>query len=133
MSTALNRISDYSLNHGITMLDQKPTGQLAPAARPRGLDESPTANVDERAGSNSDRELNDWLSDDLERNPDLELPAAFNAAFDAACEDLRGWLVNDQGTKPEATRTIKQAQRLLGEVRANLDLVYYYMTAIYKG
>ena len=132
MST-LGRVNDLSLNYGITLLEQQPAGQLAPAARPTGLDGAPKLSIDERAGSNSDRELNDWLAEDLERNPDLELPVAFNAAFDAARENLREWLVNDQGTKPEATRSIKQAQRLLGEIRANLDLVYFYMTAIFKG
>lgn len=131
--SALGRLNDLSLNHGITLLEQKPAGQLAPAARPSGMDAAPALTIDERAGSNSDRELNDWLADDLERNPDLELPVAFNAAFDAARDGLREWLVNDQGTKPEATRSMKQAQRLLGEIRANLDLVYFYMTAIFKG
>jgi hypothetical protein len=127
------RISDYSLNHGITLLDKQSTPELAPAARPRGVDASPIEMIDERSGSNSDRELDQWLLADLRRDPELELPVAFNTAFDGCRHNLRDWLVNDRGTKPESTRTIKQTERLLGEVRANLDLVHYYMTAIFKG
>jgi hypothetical protein len=131
--SSLNRINDLSLNYGVTLLDDQPSGPLAPAARPRGMDEAQARVIDERAAPNSEQELNEWLLEDLDFDRDLELPVAFSAAFDASRDNLREWLVNDQGTEPEQTRVIKQTQRLLGEVRANLDLVRFYMTAIFKG
>jgi hypothetical protein len=50
-----------------------------------------------------------------------------------AREEIRQWLINDQGGKTEDTRVLKQCQRLLTEVRANLDLVQFYVNAVFKG
>jgi hypothetical protein len=61
------------------------------------------------------------------------LPGPFAESFDLARDEIRQWLVNDKGTQPEDTRVLKQAQRLLSEVRANLDLVHYYVNAVFKG
>jgi hypothetical protein len=89
--------------------------------------------VDERTGSNADREWMDWLKDEESDDPDLMLPGPFAESFDLARDEIRQWLVNDKGTQPEDTRVLKQAQRLLSEVRANLDLVHYYVNAVFKG
>jgi hypothetical protein len=89
--------------------------------------------IDERAGSKADREVEEWLLAETEADPELLLPSAFNEAFDAARDNLRDWLVNDQGTQPDNSRTVRQCQRLLTEVRANLDLVHFYVNAIFKG
>jgi hypothetical protein len=64
---------------------------------------------------------------------DLLLPGPFAESFDLAREEIRQWLVNDRGGDPEDTRVLKQCQRLLSEVRANLDLVHYYVNAVFKG
>lgn len=127
------RLNDLSLNHGLTVITDRQTAPLAQAARPVGLEAADAMVIDERSGSQADRELEAWLLEDDQANPDLLLPSAFNEAFDAAREDLRQWLVNDRGTQAEHTRTIKQCQRLLTEVRANLDLVHFYVNAIFKG
>jgi len=127
------RLNDLSLSHGLTVITERQSAPLAQAARPVGLEAAEAMVIDERAGSQADRELENWLLDDNEANPELLLPSAFNEAFDAAREDLREWLVNDRGTQAEQTRTIKQCQRLLTEVRANLDLVHFYVNAIFKG
>jgi hypothetical protein len=131
--TGFARLNDLSLNHGLTLLTEKQTAPLAPAARPMGVDAAQTMVIDERAGSQADRQLDAWLLDEVEIDPDLVLPSAFNQAFDGAREDLRQWLVDDRGSEAENTRTIKQCQRLLTEVRANLDLVHFYVNAIFKG
>lgn len=127
------RLNDLSLNHGLTVISGRPSAPLAPAARPVGMDAAEAMVIDERGGSQAERELEGWLLQDSDIEPDLLLPSAFNDAFDAARGDLRDWLVNDQGTQAEHTRTIKQCQRLLTEVRANLDLVHFYVNAIFKG
>ncbi len=131
--SGFGRINDLSLNYGLTVVKEQTFEPLAPAARPKGLDEAKFRAIDERAGSNTDRELNEWLLEDIPLDPELQLPSAFNTAFDAARDDLREWLVNDQGTQPDQTRAIKLCQRLLTEVRSNLDLVHFYVNAIFKG
>jgi len=127
------RLNDLSLNHGLTVLSGRPSAPLAPAARPVGMEAAEAMQIEERGGSQADRELEAWLLEDSDVDPELLLPGAFNEAFDAAWDDLREWLVNDRGTQAEHTRTIKQCQRLLTEVRANLDLVHFYVNAIFKG
>jgi len=128
-----SRLNDLSLSHGLTLISNRPAGPLAPAARPQGMDAAEAMVIDERAGSRSDREVEEWLLAETEADPELLLPSAFNEAFDAARDNLRDWLVNDQGTQPDNSRTVRQCQRLLTEVRANLDLVHFYVNAIFKG
>lgn len=127
------RLNDLSLSHGLTLISNRPAGPLAPAARPQGMEAAEAMVIDERAGSRSDREAEEWLLAETEVDPELLLPSAFNEAFDAARDGLRDWLVNDQGTQAEQARTVRQCQRLLTEVRANLDLVHFYVNAIFKG
>jgi hypothetical protein len=128
-----SRLSDLSFRQGLTLIDEKVADPLAPSVKPMGLNSVQAHVVDERTGSNADREWMDWLKDDESDDPDLMLPGPFAESFDLARDEIRQWLVNDKGTQPEDTRVLKQAQRLLSEVRANLDLVHYYVNAVFKG
>lgn len=128
-----NRVSDFSFRQGLTVIDEKIADPLAPSVKPMGLNSVQANVVDERTGSNADREWMDWVQDKAEDDPELLLPGPFAEAFDMARDEIRQWLVNDKGTEPEDTRVLKQAQRLLSEVRANLDLVHYYVNAVFKG
>jgi hypothetical protein len=128
-----SRISDFSFRQGLTVMEEQVADPLAPSVKPIGLNSVKATVVDERTGSNADREWMDWLQDEREDDPDLLLPGPFAEAFDLARDEIRQWLVNDKGSQPEDTRVLKQAQRLLSEVRANLDLVHYYFNAVFKG
>lgn len=128
------RVSDLSFRQGLTVIEEKLADPLAPSVRPMGLNAVQATVVDERTGSNADQEWMDWLhNEQTEDDPELLLPGPFAEAFDLARDEIRQWLVNDKGTQPEDTRVLKQAQRLLSEVRANLDLVHYYVNAVFKG
>jgi hypothetical protein len=128
------RISDFSFRQGVTLMDEGIADPLAPSVRPMGLDSVKSLLVDERTGSNADREWMAWVQDKAQdEDPDLQLPGRFAETFDLAREEIRQWLINDQGGKTEDTRVLKQCQRLLTEVRANLDLVQFYVNAVFKG
>lgn len=128
------RISDYSFRQGLTMLEGTVADPLAPSVRPMGLDSVTNLVVDERAGSESDREWMAWVQEKAsDDDPELLLPGPFAHAFDLAREEIRQWLVSDQAGQSEEARTLRQCQRLLSEVRANLDLVHYYVNAVFKG
>ncbi len=115
-------------------MDEKVADPLAPSVRPMGLDAVKSLVVDERSGSEADREWMGWVQEKAQDDdPELLLPGPFTEAFDLAREEIRQWLVSDQGGQPEETRVLKQCQRLLSEVRANLDLVQYYVNAVFKG
>jgi hypothetical protein len=129
----MNRISDYSFRQGLTLLDERVNDPLAPAIRPMALDSMEAHVLDERAGSRAEREWNDWARGEQQEDPELLLPGAFIESFDLAREEIRQWLVNDQQTQPDNTRALKMCQRVLTEVRANLDLVHYYIHAVFKG
>ena len=128
------RISDFSFRQGVTLMDEGIADPLAPSVRPMGLDSVKPLLVDERTGSHADREWMAWVQDKAQdEDPDLQLPGRFVESFDLAREEIRQWLINDQGSKTEETRALKQCQRLLTEVRANLDLVQFYVNAVFKG
>jgi hypothetical protein len=128
------RISDFSFRQGVTLMDEGIADPLAPSVRPMGLDSVKSLLVDERTGSNADREWMAWVQDKAQdEDPDLQLPGRFEETFDLSREEIRQWLINDQGGKTEDTRVLKQCQRLLTEVRANLDLVQFYVNAVFKG
>lgn len=129
-----NRVSDFSFRQGLTVLEEKNADPLAPSVRPIGLDAVAPHLVDERTGSQADQEWMQWVQDDAQDDdPELQLPGPFAETFDLAREEIRQWLVNDQGSQPDDTRVLKQCQRLLSEVRANLDLAHYYINAVFKG
>lgn len=128
------RISDFSFRQGVTLMDEGVADPLAPSVRPMGLDSVKSLLVDERTGSHADREWMSWVQEKAQdEDPDLQLPGRFAESFDLAREEIRQWLINDQGSKIEDTRVLKQCQRLLTEVRANLDLVQFYVNAVFKG
>jgi hypothetical protein len=128
------RISDFSFRQGVTLMDEGVADPLAPSVRPMGLDSVKSLLVDERTGSHADREWMSWVQEKAQdEDPDLQLPGRFAESFDLAREEIRQWLINDQGSKTEDTRVLKQCQRLLTEVRANLDLVQFYVNAVFKG
>ena len=128
------RISDYSFRQGLTLLEGTVAEPLAPSVRPMGLDAVAHFIVDERTGSESDREWMAWVQEMSDADdPELLLPGPFAQSFDLAREEIRQWLVTDQAGDSSDARTLKQCQRLLSEVRANLDLVHYYVNAVFKG
>lgn len=128
------RISDYSFRQGLTLLEGTVAEPLAPSVRPMGLDAVTHGIVDERTGSQSDREWMAWVQEMSEQDdPELLLPGPFAQAFDLAREEIRQWLVSEQAGDSVDARTLRQCQRLLSEVRANLDLVHYYVNAVFKG
>lgn len=127
------RISEYSFRQGLTLLDERVSDPLAPAIRPMALDSIDAHVLDERAGSRAEREWNEWARGDQQEEPELLLPSAFSESFDLARDEIRQWLVNDTQTQPDNTRALKLCQRVLTEVRANLDLVHYYIHAVFKG
>ena len=129
----LTRISEYSFRQGLTLLDERVSDPLAPAIRPMALDSIDAHVLDERAGSRAEREWNEWARGDQQEEPELLLPSAFSESVDLARDEIRQWLVNDTQTQPDNTRALKLCQRVLTEVRANLDLVHYYIHAVFKG
>lgn len=128
------RVSDFSFRQGVTLMEGAVADPLAPSVRPMGMDSVQSLTVDERSGSQADREWMSWVQEKAQDDdPELLLPGPFAQSFDLARDEIRQWLVADQGGQPEDTRVLKQCQRLLSEVRANLDLVQYYITAVFKG
>lgn len=129
-----NRVSEFAFRQGLTLIEDQITDPLAPSVRPMGLDAVQPHLVGERTGSQADHEWLHWIQDDSkDDDPELQLPGPFAESFDLAREEIRQWLVNDQGGQPDGTRVLKQCQRLLSEVRANLDLAHYYINAVFKG
>lgn len=129
----LTRVSEYSFRQGLTLLDERVSDPLAPALRPMVLESTEFRVLDERTGSIAEREWNEWARGELQDQPDSLLPGAFSESFDLAREEIRQWLVNDTQTQPDNTRALKLCQRVLTELRANLDLVHYYIHAVFKG
>ena len=127
------RVNEFSFRQGLTVMDGQVADPLAPSVRPIGLNAVEALVVDERTGSEADREWLQWVQEEGDDDPELLLPGPFAEAFDLARDEIRQWLVNDRGAQPEDTRVLKQCQRLLSEVRADLDLVQYYINAVFKG
>lgn len=127
------RVSDFSFRQGLTVMDSGVADPLAPSVRPIGLSGVEALVVGERTGSQADQEWLAWVLDGDEDDPELLMPSAFAETFDLARDEIRQWLVSDSGSTPEDTRVLKQCQRLLSEVRSNLDLLQFYVNAVFKG